>query len=75
MLQGALIKCDKTILLQKNCFRNGLIMCIISQRNSSLNIIWIVDKQSFIIYQEGSAFFLLFSLLHCFQMLLKANTI
>ena len=29
MLQGALIKFDKTVLLRKICYRNGLIMCIV----------------------------------------------
>ena len=28
MLQGTLTRFDKTVLLQKNCYRNGLIMCI-----------------------------------------------
>ena len=28
MLQGALIKSDKTVFLPKICYRNGLIMCI-----------------------------------------------
>ena len=26
MLQGALVKFDKTIFLRKNCYRNGLVM-------------------------------------------------
>ena len=29
MLQRALIKSDKTVLLQKNCYRNGLIIFIV----------------------------------------------
>ena len=29
MLQRALIKFNKTVFLQKNCYRNGLIMCIV----------------------------------------------
>ena len=29
MFQGALIKFDKTFFLQKNCYRNSLIMCIV----------------------------------------------
>ena len=32
MLQGALIKFDKTVFLRKICFRNGLIMCIVTKR-------------------------------------------
>ena len=28
MLQGALIKFDKAVFLRKNCYRNGLTMCI-----------------------------------------------
>ena len=28
MLQGTLTRFDKTVLLRKNCYRNGLIMCI-----------------------------------------------
>ena len=29
MLQGALVKFDKTVFLQNICYRNGLIMCIV----------------------------------------------
>ena len=29
MLQGALIEFDKTVFLQKNFHRNGLIMCVV----------------------------------------------
>ena len=29
MLQGALIKFDKTVFLRKICYKNGLIMCIV----------------------------------------------
>ena len=31
MLQGALIKFEKTAFVRKNCYRNGLIMCIVVQ--------------------------------------------
>ena len=31
MLQGALIKHDKTAFLRKNCYGNDLIMCIAVQ--------------------------------------------
>ena len=34
MLQGALIKFDKTVFLRKNCYKNGLIMCIVVQEMS-----------------------------------------
>ena len=30
MFQRALIKFNKTVFLQKNCYRNGLIMCIVA---------------------------------------------
>ena len=29
MLQGTLMKFDKTVFLQKNCYGNMLIMCIV----------------------------------------------
>ena len=29
MLQRALIKSDRTVFIQKDCYRNGLIMCIV----------------------------------------------
>ena len=29
MFQGASIKFDKTVFLQKSCYRNGLITCIV----------------------------------------------
>ena len=33
MHKGALINFDKIDILQKNCYRNGLIMCIVVQEN------------------------------------------
>ena len=51
MLQGALIKFDKTVFLRKkNCYRNDLIMLIAVHETHRQKEIWIVDKRSFIIY-------------------------
>ena len=50
MLQGALTKFDKNVFLRKICYRNGLIMCIVVHEARRQKQIWIVDKQSFIIY-------------------------
>ena len=38
MLQGALIKIDKTVYLRKkNCYRNGLIMCVVVRKRVAKN--------------------------------------
>ena len=34
---------------RKNCYRNGLIMCIVVHETRCQNLIWIVDKWSFIV--------------------------
>ena len=40
MLQGALIKFDKTVFLRKICYRNGLLMCIVNHetRREKINM-------------------------------------
>ena len=38
MLQGALIKFDKTVFLRKICYRNGLIMCIVIHETRQINM-------------------------------------
>ena len=43
MLQGALVKFDKTAFLRKICYRNGLIMCIAIHQTRHQKLIWIVD--------------------------------
>ena len=43
MLQGALVKFDKTVFLRKICYRNGLIMCIAIHETRHQKLIWIVD--------------------------------
>ena len=37
MVQRALIRFDKTVFLRKNCYRNGLIMCIVVHETRRLN--------------------------------------
>ena len=37
MLPRALIRSDKTVFLQKNCYRNGLIMCIVTRETCRPN--------------------------------------
>ena len=44
MLQGALIKFAKTVFLQKNCYRNGLIMCIVVHEARRQKQVWIKIK-------------------------------
>ena len=44
MLQGALIKFDKTVFLRKICYRNGLTMCIVIHETRRQKEIWFVDK-------------------------------
>ena len=57
MLQRALIKFDKNVFFQKNCYRYGLIMCTVVHKTCHQKKIWIVDKQSFIIFQIVLVFF------------------
>ena len=47
MLQGALVKFDKTVLLRKNCYRNGLIMLIVVHEMRRQKQIWTADKTIF----------------------------
>ena len=49
MRQRALIKSNKTVFLQNNCYRNGLIMCIVAHETRHQKEIWVVDKRSFIV--------------------------
>ena len=49
MLQRALIQFDKTVFLRKNCYKNGLIMCIVVHKTRHQKHRWIADKRSSII--------------------------
>ena len=49
MLRGALINFDKSYLLTKNWYGNGLIMCRVVHKTHRKKDIRIVDKRFFII--------------------------
>ena len=53
MLQGALIKVDKTVLLRKNFSGNSLIIRIVVHKTRRQKQIWIVNKRYFIIYPSN----------------------
>ena len=50
MLQGALIKFDKTVFLRKKLLQKWLGNVYSCTRNALPKKIWIVDKRYFIIY-------------------------